>query len=651
MHCRADATPFHFVFNKLKLIILILTEKILSQFWYLKKVGISYVSKRIFYIVKKKIYSNIGSRKRTSISQTLSIETKNNLGPKKFFITSRKDIKAPKASDATLQSSVVQIFNGTYPYFQSSQFQIKKTDKWHYNPATKHTYPKNLHWTKVSDFSAKEGDIKFVWEISRFCYLYDIIRYDHHFSNDSASFVFNEIEDWIQSNPPETGPNYVSGQEIALRILNWIYVLHFYSESEILKSYVYKIIVNSIHQQAQHIDRELHFAQNFVRNNHLLSESLALFTVGLIFPQFKESEKWLKKGHKIFCKEVLFQFDSNGAYLQHSFNYQRVAIQLCTWFVQLCNLNQIIIERNINERLLRSVDFMMTFIGNRTTGEVPNFGNNDGSLLFPLNNEVHTNYFPQLQAMSSVLGRNLGVPLFEDVFWFNTSCNTNPSYERKLGIFNYEEEGYYVASEENCLTFFWCPQLKNRPAQADMLHVDIWFNGENIIRDSGTYLYNTSDFFRHYFFGSRSHNTIIYNGHDVMKKGKRFIFYYWPKKITARAWSKENIFNFTGEIKIYTNTNNYLSIIRTIIKVKDKIEWVINDKLNDSKKKSWTQIWNISDTFLNEFNIAATDENMNAIDVKLITSYISPDYGILKEAKQLHFSTLTNSLRTVITKK
>lgn len=81
-----------------------------------------------------------------------------------------------------------------YPYFQTSKFKISEKNKWFYNPLSEHTYPQNIHWSKVSDFSEKEGDIKFVWEISRFCYLYDIIRYDHHFSLDSSDFVLMKLQ-------------------------------------------------------------------------------------------------------------------------------------------------------------------------------------------------------------------------------------------------------------------------------------------------------------------------------------------------------------------------------------------------------------------------------------------------------------------------
>ena len=60
---------------------------------------------------------------------------------------------------------------------------------------------------KYQDFSMEAGDIKFVWEKSRFCYLYTIFRYDQKYNCDSSEFVFNEIISWINSNPLNCGPN------------------------------------------------------------------------------------------------------------------------------------------------------------------------------------------------------------------------------------------------------------------------------------------------------------------------------------------------------------------------------------------------------------------------------------------------------------
>ena len=47
------------------------------------------------------------------------------------------------------------------------------------------------------EYMDREGDIKYVWEKSRFSFLYDIILYDQKSGENHASFVFSQIEDWI----------------------------------------------------------------------------------------------------------------------------------------------------------------------------------------------------------------------------------------------------------------------------------------------------------------------------------------------------------------------------------------------------------------------------------------------------------------------
>jgi hypothetical protein len=56
--------------------------------------------------------------------------------------------------------------------------------------------------------------------------------------------------------------------------------------------------------------------------------------------------------------------------------------------------------------------------------------------------------------MASVLGTDLGVQSFEDVFWFNINREHITTLEKKYGIFNFDEEGYYVASEGKLFNIF-----------------------------------------------------------------------------------------------------------------------------------------------------------------------------------------------------
>ena len=41
-----------------------------------------------------------------------------------------------------------------------------------------------------------------------FYFFNDVIRYDYNFNDDQSEFIFNKIEDFIDKNPINQGPNY-----------------------------------------------------------------------------------------------------------------------------------------------------------------------------------------------------------------------------------------------------------------------------------------------------------------------------------------------------------------------------------------------------------------------------------------------------------
>jgi hypothetical protein len=66
-----------------------------------------------------------------------------------------------------------------------------------------------------------------------------------------------------------------------------------------------------------------------------------------------------------------------------------------------------------------------------------------------------------------------------------------------------------------------CHRHTIRPGQADLLHLDVWWKGVNVLRDSGSFSYNLDPWDRH-FPGTSAHNTVEVGGADQMVKGRRF---------------------------------------------------------------------------------------------------------------------------------
>ncbi|MEE9217430.1 MAG: hypothetical protein V3U32_08345, partial [Anaerolineales bacterium] len=79
------------------------------------------------------------------------------------------------------------------------------------------------HWTEYEGDSRK--DLRLLWEPARFSWAFTLCR-AYQFTGDGryASGVFELLSSWLESNPPNRGPHWVSGQESALRILALTFV-------------------------------------------------------------------------------------------------------------------------------------------------------------------------------------------------------------------------------------------------------------------------------------------------------------------------------------------------------------------------------------------------------------------------------------------
>jgi len=627
-----------------------ISTKNLHKYAYLiKDMGLTYFFNRTLHLINVK--SGLIKRKNEfkstqKLDITLIEWRRSNI---KYIIPSKSNINFQKNRNPELSYRAIECLNGNIVYFNSFDSKLLGENKWHTNPASGFTFPKNQHWLDINEFTVG-NDIKYVWERSRFCFIYDVIRYDYHFDADCCEFVINEITNWIDENPIHCGPNYISGQEIALRILNWIFALKYYADNYYFTEAVWQKIICSIYDQIKHIAVNLNFAQQLVRNNHIITEAAALFVFATLFPKLKESTNWENSGRKILETEGSHQIFNDGTYLQYSMNYHRVVIQVYNLVLKIGELNNKPFSIKIKKRLGKSLQFLLTCT-NIKTGELPNYGANDGSLFFPLNNNSYSDFRPQLQALAHTLQLSCFLSnIFEDTNWINGNyTNSFPEIEIKLGANNFLDSGYYTINENETFTFIRCGKHKSRPSQADNLHVDLWHKSINIMRDAGTYQYNTDAETTKYFFGTASHNTIMLGNYDQMVKGPRFLWFYHSKLISASLIENEENYSFSGTIKAFRQTGKWHIHERVIQKLKHKADWLIADTVQHSTNLLMHQIWHPHESFSKDFRITAIDEFNNTITPTFTKAYYSPTYGKKVVSDQITFTTLTKKITTHIT--
>jgi hypothetical protein len=621
-------------------------NSIASLFQLTSNMGFGYVAFRTRHeierrtgILKKRFPVKPPSRKFISREEWKKL-------PVRFFPFSPNRIEKQQLTDLYNRVRAFQQ-NDLLSFFGSQEYKVRD---WLTNPTTGYRYSVTRHWTEIPDFSPQAGDIKYVWEKSRFAFLYDLIRFDYHFMEDQSKMILSEIESWIKANPVNCGPNWRCSQEISLRVLNWTFALHYYKDSPALTPERFGPIIQSIYWQMRHVETHIQFSLKAVRNNHALTESLALYLTGLLYPFFPESARWKEQGKGWFEQEVAYQIYKDGTFLQFSMNYHRVVVQLLSWGIRLAHLNGERWAPVVYERAKSSLHFLRV-CQDTATGWLPNYGANDGALFFPLSACHFRDFRPQLHTLALLLGESApyGAGLWqEEAAWMGAtpaSIVPKPLHDE---AYSFDKGGYYVLRDAGTLTFLRCGHYRDRPHQADNLHLDIWVDGENILRDAGSYLYNTDERWTRYFAGTASHNTVIPGDLDQMRKGPRFIWYDWIKESRA-GWFPNREYVFEGYFVGFRHSGRAITHRRRVTKTPGQLHWLVEDWLHHAPEGTpMHQIWHPSESFLNSFSLTARDLSGEELSPIATEGWYSEIYGQKEAAFRIVFSTKLHYIKTEI---
>ncbi len=613
-------------------------KKVGLYFQFIQNMGSRYVFYRVVHEFEKRT-GILKKRHPQAVERKFFISWKewkqNNKG---FFFDQREDLPKNELLDADLKDRFEKIQAGKFRFFFHQELELGVNYDWITHPLTGKFFSNQNHWSEVPDFDPELGDIKYVWEKSRFTYLHDVIRYDLNSGEDHSEWVKNEIESWITHNPINSGPNWRCSQEISLRIFNWSFALNFYRNSSHFDENFWEKVQQVIYWSLHHVYHHINFSRIAVRNNHAITETLFLTISELLFPFIPETKKWASQGRRWFEEEIDYQIYEDGTFLQFSTNYHRVVVQLLSFGLTLTEIHQKPFSQKVYSRAYESLKFLYV-CQDQQSGFLPNYGANDGALFFQLSEQHFRDYRPQLNSLHKLL---TGTYLYGDLAknewtWFgnkhqNKANDFNPLV-RADGAFSFTKGGFYLIRDSGSLTFIRCGSHKDRPQQADNLHLDVWVNGKNILLDSGTYKYNCDPELKENFEGTIGHNTVSLDRKSQMMKGSRFIWFYWTQCLQASITEEEDYWEFQGKISAFRFLFGNCVHLRKIVKRKKEYHWTISDELlNVPDNVKAFQIWN-SDDF-DKLDVLSDSENYSKKGL-FEQGYFSEHYGAFTEVDRL----------------
>ena len=206
-------------------------------------------------------------------------------------------------------------------------FGLEKADlalpNWHKSCLNGELAHAEKPWYLIGDFNNQLGDIKGVWEASRFDW---VVSFAQHVATGDEN-ALNKINlwliNWVESNPTYNGVNWKCGQEASIRVMHLALAALLLKQTKnttpallsLVKAHLKRISPTIMYAVAQD-------------NNHGTSEAAALYIGGswLVLNGDNDGVKWQKQGLNWLENRANKLIETDGSFSQYSVNYHRVML-------------------------------------------------------------------------------------------------------------------------------------------------------------------------------------------------------------------------------------------------------------------------------------------------------------------------------------
>ncbi len=472
---------------------------------------------------------------------------------------------------------------------------------WHANPFDKTRSDPGRTWCDVPDYLPQQGDPRMLWEPSRAAWALDLARAPAHgLGPGSADLFWRWVDSWMKHNPPYMGFQWKCGQESTVRLM--AITLGFWSlaDDPATTPDRWAQFARLAWATGYRIHHHINYALS-QKNNHAISEACGLILIAQLFPEFSDSPGWDAAGRRVLGQEIRRQTYDDGSYLQHSMNYQRVMLQGAMLGLRLAELADRPFDRDLYERLGRCGEFLFQMM-DPETGRLPQYGPNDGAHILPLSECDFTDFRPVIQATHYLARRRRLLPAGpwdEELLWLfgRRALEAQEAPQRVPTSRAFDSGGYYTLRKDDTWAMVRCHTYRDRTSQCDQLQLDLWWRGQNILQDCGTYHYyvpGRPDLER-YFKSAAAHNNIEIDGCDPLESVSRFLWFPWSRAAKRNFEpTGPRVIWFEGEHYDYDRAPWRVVHRRTVIALGSHAWMVVDDLLGDGEHQA-TLRWHMID--------------------------------------------------------
>ena len=216
---------------------------------------------------------------------------------------------------------------------------------WHLDYKSGHRWSETTWYRDIGPSTLPGVDIKVPWELARMQHLTWLAQAFGHFRR-SPSLELNpqqlqdeychQVLDFMATNPPRFGVNWVSTMDVAIRVSNWLVAYEmFRSQGAIFAPEFEEVFRRSIYEHGEFIIRNLEYGPE-LRTNHYLSNVVGLLFCAAWLPDEKETQGWLPFAIQELVSEMSHQFHADGSNFEASVSYHRLSTEMMRYAAAIC---------------------------------------------------------------------------------------------------------------------------------------------------------------------------------------------------------------------------------------------------------------------------------------------------------------------------
>jgi len=402
---------------------------------------------------------------------------------------------------------------------------------WHQDFKSGRCWPE-VHFSKVAIVDpSDESDVKVPWELSRLQHLTDLGRaFWLTDSNQWLDEFRSLVSDWEERNPIDVGVNWTCSMEVAIRAINIIWGLHFFSAGNRLEEPFARRAIRLLYYHGLHIERNLETIAKGSNTNHLLTNYLGLFYLGVLFPEFDRSYGWRKMAKHGLEEEMMLQVAPDGVDYEGSTSYHRLVEEIFLSAYILGERNDFNFSPTYRDRLSKMLDFSMAITA--PSGYAPLTGDNDDGFIVKLATDNPADHRQLVEIGLTALERNVPERFSrsEAQLWYHgpESLKVDPvTYKPKSVLF--KSTGYAVIQNKDFHLTFNAGRVGDKTQGGhkhnDLLAVTLEVGGAPYLVDAGTCCYTSNYRMRNHSRSTAAHNTVSIDSEEQNRFFEKRLFY------------------------------------------------------------------------------------------------------------------------------